>query len=370
MSWIFRSLAFLLAIIAINPNLDILGIKAIYIINAVLIILVLTRPLRFNGKLSGLLALLAFSAIFAWSIGGGERTELMFSYIGNLITLFLLSGLKNLESFLSSLFFNISLPFFIFGAYLIFYWLSDPSEVESFYMIASEGIRLSGFYDNPNVFGGLVLISNIGLLSVFKDKTRLFLFTGILLHIVVAFMTQSRSLMVVIVLYNIVYSLLNNRQLLWYLGGLVLFSFSLLVNIDFGRLQGIFNLGESFTSERSFIVDAGFETISRFPLGIGFREQHVVIGGVTGIYKTTHNSFIADLLRFGWVFGSLWLIFWLIPLAHLIRWRRLAEPIKMFVIGYALFLVMSTAHALTNWWVFWWLTLLLYGSFGQKAQLE
>jgi hypothetical protein len=366
MSWITKTLAFLLAIIAINPNPEVLGVKVLYIIDILLILFVLTRTLLFNAKWSLLIGLLMFSTFLAWNIGGWHRITLLIGYIGNLITLFLLSGWINHKIFVSKVLANITIIFSLFAVYIIYFSLIDPSQIDSFYFIASEGIRLSGFYDNPNIFGGLVLISNIGLLSLFQEKNRLLLFIGILLHIVVSFLTQSRSLIVVILFYNFVFVCLRERRLMWYFGVLVFCSLGFLHEIDFGRLEGLSNLGGTFKSERSFIFKAAIEAISRFPLGIGFQEQHSVIGDLTGVYKTPHNSFIADLLRFGWIFGPLWFVFWSVPMVNLVRLKRLTDPITMMLIGYLLYLAMSFAHALTTWWVFWWLVLLLHRSPSHK----
>ena len=179
---------------------------------------------------------------------------------------------------------------------------------------------------------------------------------------------KHNGLIVVILFYNFIFLCLRERRLIWYFGVLGLFSLGFLVEIHFGRLEGLSNLGGTFKSERSFIFQAAFEAISRFPLGIGFLEQHLVIGELTGVYKTPHNSFIADLLRFGWIFGPLWFVFWSIPMVNLIRWQRLTDPITMMLIGYLLYLTMSFAHALTNWWVFWWLVLLLHRSPSHKRR--
>jgi hypothetical protein len=59
-------------------------------------------------------------------------------------------------------------------------------------------------------------------------------------------------------------------------------------------------------NDRIYLISSAFKTLLNRPFGLGYQDQHLVIGRITGVYLIPHNYFLSLLLNYGLFLGSIW----------------------------------------------------------------
>jgi len=304
----------------------------------------------------------------------------------SLITLALFIRLKlnnkNISSLLLIFITGMSISNLIVFIYLI---TGDTSVYET----SKDGIRLVGFFSNSNFLAASqLLILPIIFQKIIESKSvkiKLVFTMLLLLSFFILIASQSRSAIIVFVLTNLfVFTYLRYISLKRIILSSFLISIAILFfllisqkfNLEFARLNpyissgnvGLFDINlKSIEDDRLYLLESGIETLMHYPLGLGYTDQHVITGQLTGVYKVSHNTYLGLLVTYGIFFGLIWngvilsLMFFSLSLLRKLNLKIDEIAVHLFV-GYISFLIYNIAHDSFNWIYFWIYSLFLYMS--------
>ncbi len=167
--------------------------------------------------------------------------------------------------------------------------------------------RLAGFFQYPNTFAMLILISE--LLILYKPKFKIFDLVLLLILIFGLLYTGSRMVFVLFLLSNacIVFTKANKKTRLLFLGGLAMLL--AIIFIGFGsspllqRFLRISIFESTFVGRILYAVDAA-PLLLKYPFGMGYLGYNYIHPTIqTGLYtvRYVHNDFLQLVLDIGWL---------------------------------------------------------------------
>lgn len=260
-----------------------------------------------------------------------------------------------------------------------------PSTRDLIFAIGSSGVRLQGFFGNPNLFAGAQVLALPILLHFLLTRKKLLRLLGASASLAVfgaLLATQSRSAIggffiatACAILLVLARRSQASRAKVIVAGGVVLSVMIVgflnlpeeIMGFELSRLSSASDSSvyaisaDSVEEERLELFLAGLQTIREYPLGVGLRhDTPQVIGNVTGIYYTPHNSLITSLVIFGVVGGLFFNLVWL-GIGGYLFWQcwksELGDLFLVFlwaaVGGY---IIHGLFHSVTNWiymWIVW-----------------
>jgi O-antigen ligase len=240
------------------------------------------------------------------------------------------------------------------------------------------GIRLKGFSSDVNGLAmDMVFTLSIVLYSLFVKKNPIN-FINLILTILISIMTQSRGLYVAFVIQLLIflYFFYRKRSIKFLI---IKFSkiiiliitffimFPMIIQIlddNYGIKLSRFsensdaNVSEisvsSARDERGYLFKAGLNTISNNPLGIGYSDNHIIIGENTNIFLLPHNFFISIFLYYGIIFGILWLLLFIMPLIILYKRKNKINTMLIaffisFIISLSVFISTHSSDSVYIW---------------------
>ena len=221
----------------------------------------------------------------------------------------------------------------------------------SFLNFASEIVQRDKFLINANTYSYLMFFANFSLFYLFqKYKNKLLLIFLIiipLLFIIVSFVTQSRSGMLILILSNVIYWLLINRiknptkiqKLLRSISILLILFFLAFQFWGLYKNSGIKNrvdvTGNRVDARELLIIEAFDVFTENILFGVGLDQ----IPNYTSIRQFSHNSYVEILAEQGIIGGILLLLLFGIPL-RLCLIYLLKNPKDMVLKLNLLFLIM------------------------------
>lgn len=339
-----------------------------------------------NVNIDFILFLLIISTFYSYIIGGMNDFAQFIGILFSLITLALFIRLKlnnkNISSLLLIFITGMSISNLIVFIYLI---TGDTSVYET----SKDGIRLVGFFSNSNFLAASqLLILPIIFQKIIESKSvkiKLVFTMLLLLSFFILIASQSRSAIIGFVLTNLfVFTYLRYISLKRIILSSFLISIAILFfllisqkfNLEFARLNpyissgnvGLFDINlKSIEDDRLYLLESGIETLMHYPLGLGYTDQHVITGQLTGVYKVSHNTYLGLLVTYGIFFGLIWngvilsLMFFSLSLLRKLNLKIDEIAVHLFV-GYISFLIYNLAHDSFNWIYFWIYSLFLYMS--------
>lgn len=396
---IVQSSLLLFAFVASFSSYSLGGIKISYIVG----IVVYFTYFIFNKqglKLPVIVRDLGFiilaSFIYAWVVSQFEGSALFFGMLGSLllclIVLKVLNTHKKVELFLFffTLGFNISnivvsLFFFVFQQYRHLVVSVDQ-----------HGIRLLGFFHNPNLFASAqLLVLPITVYFLFKTNklSRILMILFVINDLFLLYSAQSRAAYIglltagVIVISIKLFILFSTSKTSFFktiavvlaLSGIIYYliivspisnTISNKMGIDLSRLnldsrKSAYDVAiKNMNEERFYLLSNSFKTFLDNPFGIGFQPHEDVIGKKTGVYKVAHNFIMTEFLNYGLVFGMGWVFLWFFPVLKgfiiILRNREKSwEFVDYLYLGYTSYLIYALAHSAMNWVYLWIYYLLL-----------
>lgn len=237
-----------------------------------------------------------------WAVDSGMAVIGFFKYIPILLFMLAIMQKKHIEEQIYE-----AMPYIsVFMVIVSFVFMQIPALNEYF----SVADRLAGFFQYPNTFAILLLVSE--LLIVRKTKLDKFDYiTGALL-IIGLILTGSRTVFVLAVISNIVMILFvadkKYRKLL--LGGLLLTGVLAIAILFFTGEEHLaerffrFSLGESTFSGRLLYFQDAIPLILQHPFGTGYMGHYYLQQAIqTGVYsiRYIHNDFLQIILDIGWL---------------------------------------------------------------------
>lgn len=348
-------------------------------------------------KISGIYIFFILSFCYAFLIGMASKpiaffVEIItFTILFSLIQYFQHIEEKQIIKLLS--FFNYSM--FFSNATALTILLFIPQFRELVIDASSFGFRLKGFFGQANGYS-LILLLNIPIAVYFVNREKSITNFIILITSFVALVfSQSRGAFLGLILSTIlvyfIYAINNNpfrRLKKLVLPGLiailiifVIFAFlpEYLEN-NFGlNLSRINPLKESSSNrgitefsvkdvqnDRLYLITAGLRTLAQYPWGLGFQDQHLIIGKVTGVYLIPHNYFVSLFLTYGVFVGLIWniiIIYIILKGFHYLKKNKTTPRSLMFylhIIFLSIFLYFLT-HSVE--WSYLYIIFSIYCSF-------
>lgn len=325
----------LLLFFASAGNLSVAGLKISTTIASISIILFLLSKYKINP--ATLFCFFIISIIYTFSLDLiDNRFGLVFitriSYL--VLTFYLIDFWKKTSVKEEMLLLkSMNYGFFLFNFIVLILLVAFPAYSEMVVLISKDGIRLSGFFDQPNGYAIIFCISiPISVYFLISSKNIIYSLP-VLINAICAILTQSRGLLASLILsFGITFILLKiaTRDIKKIIISFAAFFFILLIFIGilvllpdylsdkYGISLGRFNADHEasimelssydITSERIPLLSRSLETLANHPFGIGFIDNHKAIGETTMIYLLPHNMLASYLLQSGIIFGSLWII--------------------------------------------------------------
>lgn len=307
------------------------------IVDFILIILFMSLLVNRYFTFNKILIFFFFSILYAFIFGGISQPLKFFSEIFTFFLLFSLINLfenQNEDMFLRYLrYYNISM--LISNLLVLIILFGFPEFHDTIVDLSKNGFRLKGFFSQTNAYA-LILIINIPIaLYIFRIEKTLVNAISAIISIIALILTQSRGAFVGLVIAYIVtylYYLIRKDSFIR-LGKLLVLIISLyFVFISFSAIfpkfiEERFNLNMSrvnplgnadserritdidfsdWKKDRLYLITAAFNTLGKYPLGLGYQAQHEIIGKTTGIYLIPHNYFVNLLLTYGVFLGLIW----------------------------------------------------------------
>lgn len=205
----------------------------------------------------------------------------------------------------------ISLAFFLFSLYFIFYYRNEILNFKSF---SKESFRLGTYFDNQNGVAAYAIVgfaSPLYLVLFFKKKIRYFFILPILTSLLVGITTGSRTFLIasIIVLLVFLFFKFQKHKFIYLLVVLSIIALSIiLINLPFmttlrERLLRVFNTFfgsgnkvDTSTIGRMLWMDYGFTLgFKRMLFGYGAEGFSIVSG--LGTYS--HSNFSETICNFG-----------------------------------------------------------------------
>lgn len=313
-------------------NIGFFGLADIFIMLLLFCLLFITK---FKIKLVHFF--IYFSIFYAFIIGEFSKPMQVITLTISYISLFLLIKYfkdKN-ESQIAQIlsFFNYGM--FISNIVVISFLFLLPNYRNYIIDISSTGFRLKGFFEQANGYA-FVLLINVPIAAYFFFTSKKFFNFFILSTAILVFIfTQSRgalfglilSLIIIYLSYIISHNPLKRLQKLLLPSFILIITFLAIMNFLPEYIENNFGLNLSrinpmreaahernisefsytdLQKDRFFLLSAAFNTLSKYPLGLGYQEQHLIIGKETGVYLIPHNYFINLLLNYGVLLGLIW----------------------------------------------------------------
>lgn len=334
-----KTINILLVLIFIFAGFSQLSIGYIRPSDILLLLLLLALVAGGYFRISGIFLFILFSVTFAFIIGGISESIHYFTEILSFAILFsLINYFKKLEeNKISDLlkYFNYSLFFSNLVSLIILIFI--PQFRELVIDSSSLGFRLKGFFGQANGYALILLISLPISVYFLMTKRSIINILITIVSIIALLFTQSRGailgLILSIVTVYVYFSIYNNpiqrikKVVLPGIFSIIVVASLFLVLPEFLESKFGLNLtrinplrestndrkinsfsAEDLENDRFYLIEAGLTTLLEHPLGLGYQEQHIVIGKVTGVYNIPHNYFITILLNYGFLFGAIWLI--------------------------------------------------------------
>ena len=276
-----------------------------------------------------------FSFLYAYIMGGfnGPQTLItkiiVFSILFKLVQLLSVCSLFEIKKYL--IYFNYSM---FLSNFIALYCFFNPEFKEIVADSSYSGLRMKGFFTQPNGYSYVLLLNAPIALYFLINKKNIFNIFNVIITIICMIMAQSRgailSLIIGLIIVYLIYLLrsgefkkyifpITSIITILYLG---LFILPTTLHNQFGinlsRLNKVSSNHErnindmkvkNIDEDRFYLAKAGIETISEYPFGLGFRDNyHMIIGELTGVYLIPHNYFLGIILRYGLILGLCWLI--------------------------------------------------------------
>ncbi len=170
--------------------------------------------------------------------------------------------------------------------------------------------RMAGFYQYPNTFALLLLVSELVLLE--KNRYKLIDCVSLVMLITGLLLTGSRTVFVLAVIANLILILTNSNKKVRLIGisliglgvvGIVVYAFLLGGVSVIARYMSISLTESTFVGRILYFIDA-FPTILKNPFGLGYMGYYYIQQSIqTGMYSVRyiHNDWLQMMLDVGWI---------------------------------------------------------------------
>ena len=276
-----------------------------------------------------------FSFVYAWVLGGLEDFKTLATNMILFVIIFSLKDylkqatLKEIDLYLK--YFNYSMFASNVLALIAFVLLPQYSELVS--DLSSGGARFKGFFTQTNGYAFVLLVA-FPIAVYFLNKRRsVFNIANVFVFSMAILLTQSRGVLLSLMIgFGFIYLiyLIRSKKIKKYIG-VIIVSLTFMIGLftflpnylqnNFGISLSRFNTEASYNNERNlndisieslegdrlYLIEAALQTISEYPLGLGYQAHHTIIGEVTGVFLIPHNYFLSLILYYGLFLGLFWL---------------------------------------------------------------
>ena len=227
-------------------------------------------------------------------------------------------------------------------------YISNQFSLQNF---ASEIVQRDKFLINANTYSYLMFFANFSLFYLFQKYKRKFLLILLIiipvLFVIVSFVTQSRSGMLILILSNVIYWLLINKiekptKIQKLLRSLTVILILFFLAFQFwglyqnSTIKNRFDVTGNRVDARELLIIEAFDVFTEnIIFGVGLDQ----IPNYTSIRQFSHNSYVEILAEQGIIGGVLLLLLFGLPLRQCIIYL-LKNPKDMILKLNLLFLVM------------------------------
>ena len=256
-----------------------------------------------NNTSMAVMGLIVFYLVSTlWAVDSGMAFIGVFKFLPVLLFLFILMQ----EKIVGKITINV-LPYIVSVLTILSIIGKLIPVLESKFTVAG---RLAGFYQYPNTFALLLLVSELVLLEKNRYKlidcvTLVMLITGLLL-------TGSRTVFVLAVIANLLLILTNSNKKIRLIGmsltglgvaGIAVYAFLFGGASVIARYMSISLTESTFVGRILYFFDA-FPTILKNPFGLGYMGYYYIQQSIqTGLYSVRyiHNDWLQMMLDVGWI---------------------------------------------------------------------
>ena len=256
-----------------------------------------------NNTSMAVMGLIVFYLVSTlWAVDSGMAFIGVFKFLPVLLFLFILMQ----EKIVGKITINV-LPYIVTVLTILSIIGMLIPVLESKFTVAG---RLAGFYQYPNTFALLLLVSELVLLEKNRYKlidcvTLVMLITGLLL-------TGSRTVFVLAVIANLLLILTNSNKKIRLIGmsltglgvaGIAVYAFLFGGASVIARYMSISLTESTFVGRILYFFDA-FPTTLKNPFGLGYMGYYYIQQSIqTGLYSVRyiHNDWLQMMLDVGWI---------------------------------------------------------------------
>lgn len=256
-----------------------------------------------NNTSMAVMGLIVFYLVSTlWAVDSGMAFIGVFKFLPVLLFLFILMQEKSVGKITINV-----LPYIVTVLTILSIIGMLIPVLESKFTVAG---RLAGFYQYPNTFALLLLVSELVLLEKNRYKlidcvTLVMLITGLLL-------TGSRTVFVLAVIANLLLILTNSNKKIRLIGmsliglgvaGIAVYAFLFGGASVIARYMSISLTESTFVGRILYFFDA-FPTILKNPFGLGYMGYYYIQQSIqTGLYSVRyiHNDWLQMMLDVGWI---------------------------------------------------------------------
>jgi O-antigen ligase len=378
-----KQLVFFAILAPYSNELAIGGVKVFYVQGLIFLLSFLinlkqNKVIIIPKWLSILFVVWAIFVVVAFVLGGSNDFTDLSSYFGSLVVAYLVISIKFeenvIERFLKYYSFSfVAIACFILVSKFFFYDLQSI-----FFEKSSQGLRMTGFFLNPNTFASALIPAVVYLFYALISRPNLIRLALFGIISLAMFLAQSRAALLgtfIGIALTIGFLSMLGRLKLKRLSLIVLpvvtataLSFAIMPKEFLGiRLErvanertGVFEISTGeFAEDRFYIFETALKVVADNPFGLGFSHDGShkdYMNRYGGVNKNPHNFLLKELLNFGIIGGAFIFLFYFTPILTFLVERDHSNLSIVFFSIFVSFYLFNLAHSTVNWiylYVFW-----------------